>query len=82
MKNLFFLFMIIFIVAPASAAKRNINNNWKFQLGDDPMAKYANYDDTEWSKINLPHDWAFENGYSADGAQSDRGGYAIGGIGW
>lgn len=81
-EKLLFLFMMIYIVAPASAAKRNIDNNWKFQLGDDPLAKYANYDDTKWSEINLPHDWAFENGYSADGAQSDRGGYAMGGIGW
>ena len=56
--------------------------HWKFQLGDFPEAKYANFDDSPWKEVHLPHDWAFEKGFSADGPQKDKGGYASGGIGW
>lgn len=51
-------------------------------LEDVPAAKGQDYDDSGWRKLDLPHDWAFENGFSEDGAQSERGGYAAGGIGW
>lgn len=66
----------------AMAENRKINTHWKFRLGDCPEAKYSNFDDTPWREVHLPHDWAFENGYSVDGAQRDKGGYASGGIGW
>jgi len=32
--------------------------------------------------VNLPHDWSWEAGPQKDGAQKDRGGYRIGGVGW
>ena len=64
------------------AEKRLINKNWKFTQRDVTEAKYANFDDTPWSVVHLPHDWAFEQGYSADGAQRENGGYTAGGIGW
>ena len=64
------------------ADSRNINKNWRFKLGDEPAAKQVNYDDAGWRQLALPHDWAFENGYSADGAQGAQGGYTQGGIGW
>lgn len=66
----------------ARADSRLINDGWKFRSGDVPEARYAAYDDAAWRSLRLPHDWAFENGYSADGAQGDKGGYAGGGIGW
>ena len=56
--------------------------SWRFLLEDVPEAKEAGYDDTGGRKLDLPHDWAFENGFSPDGAQEDKGGYACGGIGW
>ena len=60
----------------ARADSRLINDGWKFRSGDVPEARYAAYDDAAWRSLRLPHDWAFENGYSADGAQGDKGGYA------
>lgn len=64
------------------ADTRSINKDWKFILGDVPAARQIDYDDASWRRLSLPHDWAFENGYSADGAQGAQGGYAQGGIGW
>lgn len=59
-----------------------LNRNWKFLLGDQSGACEPVFDDSGWRQLDVPHDWAFENGYSPDGAQKDRGGYASGGIGW
>ncbi|KFC57908.1 beta-galactosidase [Flavobacterium gilvum] len=38
--------------------KININREWKFKLGDDALAKAANYNDADWSNISLPHNFS------------------------
>jgi beta-galactosidase len=49
----------------------NFNRNWKFNKGSQPGAKAANFDDSAWETVQLPHDWAIsgpfnprENGYA------------------
>ncbi|WP_448698354.1 beta-galactosidase GalB [Mucilaginibacter sp. AW1-3] len=39
---------------------QSFNQNWKFFLGDDSLAKQAAYNDSQWRKLNLPHDWSIE----------------------
>lgn len=65
-----------------SRSVEKINFNWKFIEKDIPEAKVENYNDADWRTLHLPHDWAFEGGYSVKGAQKEYGGYAGGGIGW
>ncbi len=60
----------------------NFNANWKFLLQDESEAFQPGWDDSNWKKLDVPHDWAFEKGVSKNGAQSDKGGYFDGGIGW
>ena len=36
----------------------NFNRNWKFQLGDPPGAGVADYDDSAWDDIGLPHSFS------------------------
>ena len=60
----------------------NLNQDWKFILQDVKQASEVQYNDSKWQVLSLPHDWAFENPYSKDGAQTQAGGYKIGGIGW
>ncbi len=83
MKKWIYCFIaIVYLVSPTMAQVTIINESWYFHLGDSPKAYKVNFDNSSWSTINLPHDWAFENGYSPDGAQTDRGGYGMGGVGW
>lgn len=83
MRNTFILTLLLLLnIANISANIKNLNNNWKFFYGDIPEAKYVDFDDSEWKDIRIPHDWAFENGYSANALQKDKGGYLGGGIGW
>lgn len=58
------------------------NRDWKFILEDVDGAEKEKFDDSTWRILDLPHDWAIENGFHIDGAQADKGGYACGGIGW
>ena len=62
--------------------RTSLNSDWQFILSDLPSASEVDYDASSWHTLSLPHDWAHEQGYSKDGAQLDKGGYASGGIGW
>ena len=61
----------------------NLNNNWKFILDKDNSAfSGQEIDDTNWTVLNIPHDWAFQKGVRDGGDQGQGGGYHDGGIGW
>lgn len=72
----------LFLSSGFSSERLRLNKDWLFKLDDITEAKSPDFDDSGWRKLNVPHDWAFENGFHQDGAQADKGGYAIGGIGW
>jgi len=49
----------------------NFNQGWKFAKGSQPGAEKADFDDSAWQAVRLPHDWAIsgpfnptENGYA------------------
>nr|WP_299074465.1 glycoside hydrolase family 2 TIM barrel-domain containing protein [uncultured Allomuricauda sp.] len=60
----------------------DFNSNWKFTLQDNPGFSNSEFDTSGWDTVQIPHDWAFENGISKDGAQGASGGYFGGGVGW
>lgn len=35
-----------------------LDNGWKFHKGDISKAHLADFDDSSWQKVNVPHDWA------------------------
>jgi len=60
----------------------NFCESWKFNLGDVPKASDANYNDSAWRKLDLPHDWSIEGTFSKDYPAGTGGGALPGGIGW
>ncbi len=49
----------------------NFNGDWKFAKGSQSGAERADFDDSSWQAVRLPHDWAIsgpfnpsENGYA------------------
>ena len=56
--------------------------DWAFRLGDDTAASRSDYNDADWRKLNLPHDWAVEGEFSRDNPSGTGGGALPGGIGW
>ncbi|MCF0175837.1 MAG: DUF4982 domain-containing protein [Bacteroidales bacterium] len=67
------LFPVIFasLLSVCSLRAQQIDDSWMFSR-----------DSVSWRSVDLPHDWAHEGGYSRNGAQQDKGGYADGGQGW
>ena len=60
----------------------NMDAGWRFHQGDVMGAEAATYDDMDWRKLDLPHDWSIEG----DNLRENPGGGSIGffptGMGW
>lgn len=79
------MIICLLCIVPFTSAQRvisNFNKNWKFTLTDDTRYTQVQLDDSDWQTLDVPHDWAFENGIHKEGAQGQGGGYHDGGIGW
>jgi beta-galactosidase len=55
---------------------------WKFILGNSDEFKNVNFDDSNWQKLNIPHDWSIEGEFSKDNPATPGGGALPGGTGW
>jgi beta-galactosidase/beta-glucuronidase len=60
--------------------RRGFDDAWRFHLGDVTGGERADFNDSGWRKLNLPHDWSIEQPYSASNPSGN--GYLPGGIGW
>ncbi|MCB9249446.1 MAG: glycoside hydrolase family 2 protein [Ignavibacteriales bacterium] len=79
------LSIILFItffpqVSAQDLRQQLIDFDWSFHLGDLMGASNPGYDDSNWRKLNLPHDWSVEGEFGYDNASGT--GYLPGGIGW
>ncbi|WP_017446731.1 glycoside hydrolase family 2 TIM barrel-domain containing protein [Gayadomonas joobiniege] len=79
---LIFLALLVSHSAFAQRLTMDLNKNWLFKRADIPAAKQYEFNDNDWKKVHVPHDWSFNNGVSPNGAQGANGGYYDGGIGW
>jgi beta-galactosidase len=59
-----------------------LNENWRFHLGDVANGKDASLNDSQWRRLNLPHDWSIEGEFSEKHPAGTGGGALPGGIGW
>lgn len=71
----------------------SFDENWRFVKDTLSGAEMPDYNDSDWRKISLPHDWSIEELPGQDGeniigpfdkSAIDKGssGYLVGGIGW
>jgi beta-galactosidase len=73
-------------VRPSSSATapvrivKDFDSNWRFSRGDFSTATMPVFDDSNWQRVNVPHDWSIEGPFSAD--YSSGNGYVPGGLGW
>ncbi|MFC6997563.1 beta-galactosidase GalB [Rufibacter roseus] len=82
------LFLALGLLASCSTMQTSVRErqeftkNWAFSLGENPQAKETNFNDNQWRKLNLPHDWSIEGQFSEKHPASYNGGALPGGIGW
>lgn len=71
-------------VQPAQAQRFRLSMDpgWRFMLGDPAGAERPGFDDREWRRLDLPHDWSIEGVPREDAPGGGRVGYFPTGIGW
>ena len=69
---------------PATAQRQRLSMDpgWRFILGDPAGAERPSFDDREWRRLDLPHDWSIEGVPRQDAPAGGRGGYFPTGTGW
>jgi len=55
---------------------------WKFSLSDSPIASEPDFDDSDWERVDVPHDWSILGPYDKSNPSGGQGGYLPTGIGW
>ena len=64
----------------AAHRENDFNKGWKFYLGDNSSASNANFDDSGWENVDLPHDFSITQHFTASGEAES--GFLPGGTGW
>jgi len=85
MKKLQYIILFLAISFQAIAQPRtetNFNKDWKFFLGDRKDAQSTTFQDSDWRKLSLPHDWSIEGDFKKEHPSTNGGGALPGGIGW
>ena len=62
--------------------RQNFDRGWRFLLADSAQMATAEYDDTWWRLLDVPHDWAREGDFFVGHPSGAGGGALPGGIGW
>ncbi len=79
------LSLLCLLIASATYAGgvdvKSFNDNWRFLKSDAKGAEQANFDDSQWQALDLPHDWAIEGPFSSE-YNARCGGLPTHGTGW
>jgi len=60
--------------------KVDFNENWNFYLASNSQDSIS--ESTNWTQLNLPHDWSIEGEFNETNPANLGGGYLPGGLGW
>lgn len=61
---------------------KNFDKSWRFIKQDVPGADNPAFDDSQWRKLDVPHDWSIEGPYDQNNPTGSGGGYLPAGTGW
>ncbi len=84
MKKLSFILFFFTVCNVLTHARERscFDEGWLFTLGNDEKMAQVDYNDSQWRRLDLPHDWAIEGDFSASNPSGAGGGALPGGIGW
>lgn len=82
--TLIFIFSNIVLFAQQSKSRfiSNFDADWKFALGDFPIAAESDFNDASWRILDVPHDWSIELENDKDAPGGGSIGFFPTGIGW
>jgi beta-galactosidase len=70
------------IPAQGQRQRLSMDPGWRLALGDPAGAEQPGFDDRQWRRLDLPHDWSIEGTPRQDAPAGGRGGYFPTGTGW
>ena len=83
MRKLFCLVCVLCGLTTIQARQRqNFDADWLFILADTARMSQADYNDSFWRRLDLPHDWAIEGDFYVGNPSGAGGGALPGGVGW
>ena len=84
MKRLLSLILILMVLGVNAQERKTLFDfDWKFLQGEgSEECGKADFDDSKWRTVDLPHDWSIEGVPSADEPSGNDGGYYPTGKGW
>ena len=65
-----------------SAPGTSFDADWKFHKGDAAGAEQPGFDDSQWRKLDLPHDWSIEGPFAQTNKTGGAGAWLPSGVGW
>jgi beta-galactosidase len=60
----------------------HFDSNWMFLKGDAKGAEDPAFDDSQWRKLSVPHDWAIEGPFDQNAPAGGAGAFLPSGVGW
>lgn len=70
------------ILASEVRVTQNFDANWLFLKADATNAEESAFDDSDWRKLNAPHDWSIEGPFAQTNKTGGAGGFLPSGVGW
>ena len=59
----------------------DFNKGWSFSFSDDSASYLKGFDDSDWEKVNLPHDFSMSSEFTTSDTEAESGNLP-GGTGW
>jgi beta-galactosidase len=72
-------------LAAACAQARTVvslDQDWRFGRGDAVGAQRAGYADSQWSRVDVPHDWSIAGPFDPANLTGGAGAFLPAGVGW
>ena len=78
-----FVGVLLLVCGDLSArSKASFCEDWRFHLGEPSEAQSADFNDSDWRTLDVPHDWSIELPFDPKMPGGNSVGYLPGGIGW
>ena len=85
MKLIHALLLAAVCLSPLVATARttdNFDSGWRFLKADATSAEQSDFNDADWRKLDLPHDWSIEGPFAKTNLTGGAGGFLPSGVGW
>ena len=71
-----FTLFSLFLLPVVAQRKASLDIGWKFHRGDVVNAEVAEYDDSKWRTLTVPHDFSMEPAFDLSDERQRTGGWA------